>query len=257
MKIIFLGTGTSVSVPMIGCKCTVCKSDDPHNKRRRSSLYVEAAGTHIVIDTPPDFREQALQYDLPRVDAVVFTHSHADHTLGFDDIRRFNTVQNCVIPAFASPEVTADLMRIFDYIHTERKIADVYRPRIDFRVVSGPFDIGGVHLEPLPVVHGEKPTQGYLLQAEGRRIGYVPDCLRMGDDIVERLNGVDLMILDALRDRPHLTHLTLEDSLALLKRIGARQSYIIHMCHELEHSATEKRLPESVGISFDGLTLTL
>jgi len=254
MKVMFLGTGTSVGVPVIGCDCRVCTSADVRNRRRRTSLYVEAAGTHLVIDTPPDFREQVLQFKVPRVDAVLFTHAHADHVLGFDDIRRFNTIQKGVIPAFGSPATVADLKRIFDYIGLD-ETSGMFRPRIDFREVAGPFEVGSIRIEPLPVVHDPKPTLGYRIDAQGRSLGFVPDCHVMPDETLARLKGVDVMILDALRHRPHKTHLTVEESLGLLKRIGARRSYLIHLCHELEHEETEKAVPEGVDVSYDGLTL--
>ncbi len=255
MKIVFLGTGTSVGVPMIGCHCPVCTSADPRNSRRRSSLYVEAAGRHVVVDTPPDFREQALAYRIPRVDAVLYTHSHADHIFGLDDLRRFNTIQGGKIPAYGSPACMADLHRIFDYIFDDPKIPGTYRPVLDLVEVTSAFHIGELGVHPLEVRHGWETTYGYRLDGGGRSVGYVPDCYEMPDAVVDRLHGVDVMILDALRYRPHITHLTVEDSLGLLKRIGAKNSYIIHMCHDLEHGATEKAMPDGVHVSYDGLTL--
>lgn len=254
MKIIFLGTGTSVGVPAIGCDCPVCKSSDPRNKRRRTSLYVEATGMHVVVDTPPDLRDQALEFKISRVDVVLFTHSHADHIFGFDDIRRFNTIQECVIPAYGSAETVSDLKRVFDYVDQE-KVPGLYRPRIEFREISGPFDLGGIQVDPLSVDHGPKPALGFLFEAEGRTLGYVPDCHEMANDIISKLKGVDVMILDALRHRPHSTHLTVKDSIEILKRIGARQSYIIHMCHDLDHEETGKNLPDSIYVPHDGLTI--
>jgi len=255
MKIVFLGTGTSVGIPMIGCACPVCTSENPRNRRRRASLYVQAAGRHIVVDTPPDFREQVLAYGVARVDAVLFTHSHADHVFGFDDIRRFNTIQGDRIPAYGAPGTIADLRRIFDYVREEPATPGLFRPRIAFVEIAGPFRLGGVEIRPLPVTHGTKPTLGYLFRAEGRSAGYVPDCHEMPDEIVSALQGVDVMILNALRHRPHGTHLTVADSLRLLERIGAERSYLVHMCHDLEHEETARSLPESVAVSYDGLVL--
>ncbi|MDD5521655.1 MAG: MBL fold metallo-hydrolase [Kiritimatiellae bacterium] len=254
MKVIFLGTGTSVGIPVIGCNCPVCISNNPKNRRRRTSLYLQAAGLHIVVDTTPDFREQVLQFKIPRVDAVLFTHSHADHIFGFDDIRRFNTIQDSIIPAYADADTTADLKRVFSYIKLE-KTPGVYRPRIDFKVINGPFDVNGLHIESFRVIHDPKTTLGFVFESEGRSLGYFPDCHEMPDDIVGKLKGLDVMILDALRHKPHKTHLTVEDSVGLLQRIGAKQSYIIHMCHDLDHDETQKILPEPIKISYDGLTL--
>jgi phosphoribosyl 1,2-cyclic phosphate phosphodiesterase len=243
---------------MIGCSCRVCVSSDPRNRRRRSSLYVEHEGAHIVIDTPPDFREQALAYRIPRVDAVLFTHSHADHIFGFDDIRRFNTIQDCAIPAYGSADTIADLKRIFEYIHSDGVPEGVYRPRVDFRVVSGRFDVGGISVEGLPVEHGNKPVFGYLLCAGGRSLAYVPDCHRMADEVIAKLRGVDVMILDALRIRPHRTHLTVEESAAILGRIGAGRSFMVHMCHDLDHEDMQKAVGgRGIQVAHDGLSVDL
>lgn len=254
MKAVLLGTGTSVGIPVIGCDCAVCQSTDPHNKRRRASLYLQAAGLHIIVDTPPDFREQALQFRIPRVDAVIFTHSHADHIFGFDDIRRFNTMQDAIIPAYADSETMADLRRVFNYIRLEKAVG-VYRPRIDFKEIGGVFNIGGLKIDPFRVRHDHKPTMGFLFESEGRTLAYVPDCLEMSDEVVDKLKGVDVMILDALRHASHTTHLTVEKSVGLLQRIGAEKSFITHMCHDLDHDATQKILPPGINVSYDGLTL--
>lgn len=258
MRVLFLGTGTSVGIPVIGCECAVCRSEDSRNKRRRSSLYVEHGGTHVVIDTPPDFREQALRFRLPRVDAVLFTHSHADHIFGFDDIRRFNTLQDCVIPAYGSPETIDDLGRIFRYIRSDDVPEGVYRPRIDFHAVTGSFSVGVIEVEPLRVEHGNTNAYGYLIRGGGVSCGYVPDCHRMGDDVLGKLHGVDVMILDALRLRPHRTHLTLEESAGLLERICAKRSFIVHMCHDLDHEETSMALSgRGIEVPYDGLVLEI
>lgn len=255
MKAVFLGTGTSVGIPVIGCDCPVCASDDPRNRRRRTSLYVEAGTTHVVVDTAPDFREQVLAYGVRRIDAVLFTHSHADHVFGFDDIRRFNTIQDCVIPAYGSSQTVADLRRIFEYVDSGPNALGLFKPRIEFRTVSGSFDIGGLQVQPLPVVHANTETLGFLFRADGRSLAYIPDCAEMPDPVREAVTGVDVMILDALRHRPHATHLTVEASLALLQRIGARQSYIVHLSHDLDHETTQAGMPENIQVSYDGLVL--
>ncbi|HOE60569.1 MAG TPA: MBL fold metallo-hydrolase [Kiritimatiellia bacterium] len=256
MEVTFLGTGTSVGVPMIGCRCAVCTSADPRNTRRRTSLYVRTPGAALVIDTPPDFRQQALDFGVDRVDAVVFTHAHADHIFGFDDIRRFNTLQQKVIPAYADTETLADVRRVFSYIGDRPSPLGLYRPLVEFIEVHGPFTVGDVQLTPLDVCHGNKMT-GYLLEREGCRIGYVPDCHTMPDATVRRLRGVDVMILDALRYKPHPSHICVEESLRLLSEIDAGRSYLIHLCHDVDHAELEARLPEGVQVSFDGLRITV
>lgn len=255
MKATFLGTGTSVGVPVIGCDCAVCRSDDPRNKRKRTSLYVEGGGVHVVIDTSTDFREQCLAFGVPRVDAVLITHSHADHIFGFDDVRRFNTIQKAIIPVYGNAETIADMRRVFGYAEKRDVEPGVFRPAADFTVIDGPFRIGGMDVEPLPVTHGDRPTLGYRLSADGQTIGYVPDCGRMDDEIVDRLAGVDVMILDALKRTPHTTHLSLEESVSILERIGADRSFIVHLCHDLDHDETQNELPDGMTVPYDGLSI--
>ncbi|MFO7871316.1 MAG: MBL fold metallo-hydrolase [Kiritimatiellia bacterium] len=254
MKVLFLGTGTSVGVPMIGCDCPVCTSCDPRNRRRRAAVYLTSGERDLVVDTPPDFREQALEYGIRHVDAVLITHSHADHIFGLDDIRRFNTIQNCAIPVYASLSATEDLRRVFDYVELD-KVEGMYRPQLEFMEVSSSFCIGNIGVEPLPVNHGSKPTFGFLFSAEGRRFGYVPDCREMSEETVAKFRGIDVMVLDALRHRPHKTHLTLEASVKLLEEIGAGRSFITHMCHDLDHEETGKSLPGGISVSYDGLEI--
>jgi phosphoribosyl 1,2-cyclic phosphate phosphodiesterase len=257
MKATFLGTGTSSGVPLIGCECPVCRSADPRDRRRRASLHVQAAGQCLLVDTPPDFREAALAWDVRRVDAVLFTHAHADHIFGFDDIRRFNVLQgNRAIPAYAAEPTLGHVRRVFSYIEN-RDEPDLWRPLIEFRPVTGPFAIGDVAIEPLPVRHDTSGdiAVGYLFAAEGRRLAYVPDCKAMPDETLARIRGVDVAILDALRHRPHATHLSLSESLALLKRIGAQRSFITHMGHDLGFEATQASLPPGVFVPHDGLTV--
>jgi phosphoribosyl 1,2-cyclic phosphate phosphodiesterase len=254
MKAIFLGTATSVGIPAIGCRCRVCTSTHPRNKRRRASLYVQSGGFSIVIDTPPDFREQALQYAVPRVDALLITHAHADHVFGFDDIRRYNTLQGGVIPVYASHATVDEMNRIFAYVHKESP-SDTYRPQVEFRVVDAPFDAGPFRIEPLPVRHGSAETLGFRLEAEGRTLGYVPDCNGMDAKVIARLRHVDVMILDGLRHRPHSTHFCLSESIPVLQSIGAKQSFLTHMCHDIDHDETQRTLPPAIDLAYDGLTL--
>lgn len=255
LKLTFLGTGTSVGIPVIGCDCPVCCSQDPRNRRHRSSVYVEVGGFHVVIDTSMDFREQVLTYHVKRIDAVLITHSHADHIFGLDDIRRFNTLQGAMIPVYGSEGTVADLKRIFTYVDQSVPEPGVYRPRLKFCPVKGSFPAGPVMVEALPVLHGRTETYGYRLDCEGRSVGYVPDCKEMPERTVERLQGVDVMILDGLRHRAHPTHLTVAGALELLARIGAKRSYLTHICHDLDHEQTQETLPANTYLACDGMTL--
>lgn len=254
MQLLFLGTGTSVGVPMIGCHCAVCTSDDPRNTRRRTSLYVKSAASAFVIDTPPDFRQQMLDFKIESLDAVVFTHSHADHIFGFDDIRRFNTLGRKIMPAYGDAQTLADVRRVFSYIGNKPAPQGFYRPLVDFVAVAAPFTIGDVRLTPLEVEHGSKMT-GYLMECGGKRVGYVPDCSKMPPQTVAALRGVDVMILDALRYRPHPAHISIDESLALLAEIKAKRSLLVHLCHDVDHATLAATLPDGVAVSYDGLAL--
>lgn len=255
MKVTFLGTGTSVGIPVIGCSCRVCRSSDLRNRRRRSSLYIEAGGFHVVIDTSLDFREQVLEYRVPRIDAVLITHSHADHIFGLDDIRRFNSIQGASIPVYASSGTIADLKRIFSYVDQAFPEPGVYRPQLAFQIIKGQFQAGPVTVEALPVVHGRTETYGYRLDWEGRSVGYVPDCKVMPAATVAAFKGVDVMILDGLRHVDHPTHLTVASALSLLGAIGAKRSYLTHICHDLDHEETQETLPPQVFLACDGMNL--
>ncbi len=240
---------------MIGCDCTICRSPDLRNRRRRSSVYIEAGGFHIVIDTSLDFREQVLEYRVPRIDAVLITHSHADHIFGLDDIRRFNTIQGVSIPVYGSVGAIADLKRIFSYVDQSVPEPGVYRPQIKFQEKQGRFTVGPVTVDALPVQHGRTETYGYRLEWEGRTLGYVPDCKEMPDATVDAFKGIDVMILDGLRHRDHPTHLSVESALRLLSQIGAKRSYLTHICHDLDHEETQESLPPSIYLACDGMTL--
>ena len=255
MEYTFLGTGTSHGIPMIGCGCAVCRSDDPRNCRRRCSLYVVAGGSHLVFDTPPDFRDQVLRFGVQRVDALFLTHAHADHIFGFDDMRRFSTLQQQHIPVHGSP-ATIRLMRTkFEYVDKGYSFASV--PRVHFTEQTGPVAVGSTVVTPLPVAHGKEIIYGFLVEGDGRRLAYMPDCSGIPAATAALMTDLDVMILDGLRPREHPTHFNTAQCVEELKRIGARRSYITHLTHESEHQELQTRLGEAVTVPWDGLNVCL
>lgn len=254
----FLGTGTSTGVPLIGCPCAVCHSADPRDQRLRSSLMVTLGGRVLVIDTGPDFRAQCLRWQVPRVDAVFITHAHADHIFGFDDLRRFNTMQgNAVIPCYAGPDTIAALHRIFPYITQRRNALGLYRPLIDFVSVAAPFEALGARLTPLPVIHGATETFGLRIDFNGRALAYLPDVHVIPEATLSLLEGLDLLILNMLRPRPHPTHLSLGRALVYAARVAAKRTLLTHLSHDYAHAQLLPHLPPAVAPAHDGLALSL
>ena len=255
MNITFLGTGTSVGVPMIGCDCAVCTSSDPRDQRLRSSLLVESQGVYVLIDTAPDFRAQALRHRIPRIDAVLFTHWHADHILGFDDIRRYNTIQDSqTIPAYADAKTMENVRRVFSYVDSA-PVKGFYRPLIDFITTDGPFQVGPLTIEPVPVQHGRDVISAYRLSDGDATCGYAPDCSALDSHAMDRLGGLDVMILDGLRHRPHPSHLTLMDCVTYLQRLAPAQGFVTHIAHDMGHAQTETGLPVGLRFAYDGLVV--
>ena len=263
MKLKFLGTGTSVGVPQIGCECPTCTSTDARDMRRRCSAYISYDGGGFLIDTPPEMREACIQYGIKKVDAVVLTHSHMDHVAGFDDVRRFNTINgvkgedgkiigkpmNC----YAMSETAEQMRRIFPYVKPVKNELGLYRPMIEFKN-DDVFKIGPVNVTRLKVEHNF-PCSGYLLEDNERKIGYISDCHSLPDETVEILQGVDVMILNCLRERFHPTHMNLELTIKALRKIKPKKSYTIHMCHDLSHVQWLEKLPEGTEPAYDGLEI--
>ncbi|VGO22154.1 MBL fold metallo-hydrolase [Pontiella sulfatireligans] len=257
MKFTFLGTGTSHGIPMIGCSCSVCTSTDLKNKRRRCSLYVVAEGQHLIFDTPPDFRDQVLNFGVERVDAVFLTHPHADHIYGFDDVRRFSDIQNGHIPVYGSPRTIKQMRKKFDYVDRKsHSFGGV--PRVRFTDQTEPVEIGGaVMVTPLPVSHGKDIVYGFLVEAGGVRIAYIPDCNGIPETTFELLENMNAMILDGLRPQKHPTHFSTGECIEQLERIGAKRSFITHLTHNSEHHSLQQKLGEAATVPWDGLQIVL
>jgi phosphoribosyl 1,2-cyclic phosphate phosphodiesterase len=251
-RVTFLGTGTSHGVPMIGCTCATCHSTDPRDQRLRPSIYIEVPdGPAVLVDAGTDLRQQALTFGVARVNAILFTHSHADHIMGLDEVRRFNAVQRGAIPAYADAQTAADLRRTFHYIFSPPEEKGGGVPQIDLHVIDGPFDCHGLHVVPVPLLHGRRPVLGFRIGA----FAYLTDCNRIPDHAWPLLDDLEVLVLDALRHRPHPTHFTVAEALDVVARVRPRQTYLTHICHDLPHAATNASLPPGVQLAFDGLVI--
>ena len=252
LKITFLGTGTSAGVPMIGCTCAVCRSDDPRDRRLRPSIHLDVPGhASILVDTGPDLRQQALTHAVRRVDAILYTHSHADHILGLDEIRRFNVEQGGPIACYASAAAWDSIRRTFSYAFDGVRREGGGIPRLDAHEIDGPFTIAGVRVVPVPLFQGSLPILGFRFGS----VAYLTDCSAIPDDSWPLITGVDTLVIDALRDKKHPTHFTVAEALDAISRIAPRRAYLTHMSHDLGHAATNARLPDGVELAYDGLVL--
>src|SRR5262245_41433466 len=256
LRLTFLGTGTSVGVPMIRCDCAVCRSPDPRDNRTRASIFLETPEGNYVVDTGTDFRTQCLRENIWQVDAVIMTHAHTDHVMGFDDLRRFAAARGGRMPVYASVETMADLERVYEFAFKTAKPPPGYL-KPEPHIICGPFSLGKTLVTPLPVPHGESETYGYLFARGGRRLlAYLSDCSVVPDDIARKIENVELLVIDALREKPHPTHLSIAQALNVAQRVQPARTLFTHICHELPQSA-EKTLPPNVGIAYDGLKIQL
>ena len=251
MIITFLGTGTSQGVPVIGCSCTVCQSLDFRDQRLRSSIHIAVQGQSFVVDTGPDFRMQMLREGIKKLDAVLFTHEHKDHTAGLDDIRPFNFYQQADIPIFGRLAVLEQLQREYAYIFNDKKYPGV--PQVAcVEIDHNPFQINGIGITPIPVIHYKLPVLGF-------RIGdfsYITDANHIPEESLALLEGSEILVLNALQKEPHIAHFTLDQAIEQAQRIGAKKTYFTHISHRLGmHAAVEKELPEGFFLAYDGLKL--
>jgi len=253
LRITVLGSGTSVGVPTIGCDCRVCQSSDPKDKRLRPSILVSYNEHHVLIDTTPDLREQALRAGLRRLDAVLYTHAHADHILGLDDVRPFNYGRQEPIPVYARPEALEIIQRVFRYVFETRNHCTSV-PRLK----ALPLDDAGVELfglrfQPVPIWHGKRMIVGFRFG----RAAYLTDHSDIPPESLAMLEGLDVLFLDGLRHTPHPTHSTIERSLRWVEQLRPARAYFTHICHELSHAETNRALPPHVQLAYDGLEIVV
>jgi phosphoribosyl 1,2-cyclic phosphate phosphodiesterase len=237
---------------MIGCDCPVCRSTDPRDRRWRPSVFIETDdGQSLLVDAGPDLRTQALAFGVRHVDAILFTHGHADHILGLDEIRRFNAMQRCRVPGYGDELTVRDVRSTFGYIFNPDTPRGGGLPELELFTILGPFCIGRQEIIPVPIYHGARPILGVRLGA----FAYLTDCSRIPDASWPLLEGLDLIVIDALRERRHPTHFSLEEAIAAAQRVGARRTLFTHMCHDLGHAATSARLPAGMQLAYDGLVV--
>jgi phosphoribosyl 1,2-cyclic phosphate phosphodiesterase len=251
IHITVLGSGTSSGVPTIGCGCEVCGSSDPRDKRLRPSILIRYDGHSVLVDTTPDFREQALRSRMEKIDAILYTHSHADHILGLDDVRPFNYRQRAAIPIYGMQETLDAIQRVFRYAFDEGpKESSV--PLLHLRSLNGePFDLFGLKFTPIPLLHGRSTVLGFRFGDAA----YLTDHSEIPDTSKAMLRGLDVLFLDALRHRPHPTHSTVAKSIETTQELKPRRAYFTHICHDLPHEKTEADLPDGVHLAYDGLEI--
>jgi phosphoribosyl 1,2-cyclic phosphate phosphodiesterase len=252
LKVTLLGTGTSQGVPLIACQCEVCLSDDPRDKRLRTSVLIEDEHTTVVIDSGPDFRQQLLRAGVMKLDGLVFTHEHKDHIAGMDDIRAFNYVNRRPVDIYATERVQGAIRREFHYAFDEERYPGV--PELILNTITDKeFKVGTLHFQPLPVMH-------YKLEVFGYRIGdftYITDAKTISDEVIDKMKGSKVLVINALRKEPHVSHFTLQEALEMINRIKPGKAYLTHLSHQMgKHDLLNKELPENVECAYDGQTFT-
>jgi phosphoribosyl 1,2-cyclic phosphate phosphodiesterase len=253
IKITFLGTGTSQGVPLIACNCEVCTSSNPKDKRLRSSILIETAKTRLVIDSGPDFRQQLLREKIKRLDAVVFTHEHKDHIAGLDEVKAFNFLNKMRMPVYATQRVQSALKREFGYIFSEEKYPGI--PEVDlFEYDDAIFNINDIVLEPINVMHYKLPVKGFRVND----FAYITDANFIAETEKEKLKDLNVLVLNALRREPHISHFTFNEAIELVKELKPRKAYFTHISHQLGlHDELMKELPANIELASDGLQLII
>jgi phosphoribosyl 1,2-cyclic phosphate phosphodiesterase len=253
MKVTFLGTGTSHGIPMIACSCKVCTSDNPKNKRMRTSVLVSTNGYNILIDATPELRLQCIKNKITKLDAVLITHPHADHIFGLDDLRRFNMIQRMDIPIYGTPKTLDTIRHTFSYVFTTHSETGGYKPRFSLKIINGDLTIEGIPIVPVKAHHGEGEVTGYRFD----KFAYVTDVSDIPEESLEKLHDLDVLVLGALRYTPHIKHFSIEQALRVVRKLRPQKAYFTHMCHDIEHEEDGNKLPAGVEFAFDGLMIDL
>lgn len=251
-KLTVLGSGTSSGVPVIGCKCNVCTSANPKNNRLRSSCHIQTQGFDFLIDTSPDFREQVLRQGIEKIDAIFFTHTHADHVHGIDDVRIFNAIQKSEIPIYGHKSHLQELMQKFPYIFGQSNYPSLI-PKLTPHFVDEDFKIGPITVEFIPCVHG---PAGWTYNYRIGPVAWLTDVNRIPAESMQKLQGLDVLFIDGLRYKPHPTHFSLQEAIDVAHEIGAKETYFIHLTHDFDYDEVNATLPKGMQLAYDGLKVS-
>jgi phosphoribosyl 1,2-cyclic phosphate phosphodiesterase len=253
VELLFLGSGTSAGVPMIGCHCETCTSDDPKDQRTRPSVVISVGETRVLVDTTPELRLQCVANGVDRIEAVVYTHAHADHIMGLDDVRRFNAIKQGPLDVWGDQATHTTLQTCFGYaFRVPSPEMKVFRPHLQMRQIDGPFRVGPMLWTPVPLLHGEMPVLGYRVG----NLAYCTDVSRIPEQSYPLLEGLDVLVLDGLQWKPHTTHFSIDQAVEEARRIGAKQTYFTHIAHGVKHGRDNPRLPQGMQLAYDGLRVT-
>ena len=252
LKLTVLGSGTSTGVPVLGCHCAVCLSSEPRNNRTRCSALLEWSGHKVLIDTATDFRQQALREGIEQIDSVLYTHAHADHVHGIDDLRTFTLMTGKAIPVYAARGVLDRIQGLFSYIFSEADTPG-YRPRLQVNEVVGPFDLFGQKITPIPLVHGPGDSLGYRVG----NLAYVVDCSAIPESSWPLLEGLDVLVIDALRFREHESHFSISSAIEVARQLRVPKTLLTHLTHDVDYPRHSLELPEGIGFAYDGQTIRL